>query len=408
MVIMRKRICCVLVVLWVICMISSCAEINQYKDLVVKTEFTTEELLTDFDYLWTTLEKEYIFFEILEQKGIDCCSIKAQTRELILRQNPDIYTYYKTLDQMFSQMHYLAHLNVLSPDQYQDVYQLYTANDDANSEWKRVVINKQSNTTYTKLLNNIPLTTGATSSSQARCTYDACRKSVLIRIPSFSGSFIIQDKEYILNYLNALDGKPVEHIIFDITGNTGGSDVYWRNNIVAPFGGTYHWTAWLYVRDTEVIRLFYFGRVPFEPICNLPETHPAPEFVESLNLTHFYYMEEDISSNPELGDNILLAKRWVVIDQNVYSAADSFADFCSKTGWATLVGRRTGGDGVGMEPVLIALPNTGLLVRFSAVAEENVAGQLNAASGTEPVFSSNRFQAPATTVYDLIDRIETN
>ena len=78
------------------------------------------------------------------------------------------------------------------------------------------------------------------------------------------------------------------------------------------------------------------------------------------------------------------ARRWVLIDGGVYSSADKFACFCRSTGWATLVGTRTSGDGMGATPVLILLPESGLLVRFSVMAGENPDGSINAAAGTAP------------------------
>lgn len=36
----------------------------------VKTEFTREELLEDFDAAWQIIQEDYIFMDILEQKGL--------------------------------------------------------------------------------------------------------------------------------------------------------------------------------------------------------------------------------------------------------------------------------------------------------------------------------------------------
>ena len=56
------------------------------------------------------------------------------------------------------------------------------------------------------------------------------------QIPTFNHTFVERDKNFFVDYLESLDGAEVEHIIFDITGNGGGSDYYWKENIVAPFG----------------------------------------------------------------------------------------------------------------------------------------------------------------------------
>lgn len=50
----------------------------------------------------------------------------------------------------------------------------------------------------------------------------------------------------------------------------------------------------------------------------------------------------------------------------VYSSAESFSIFCKESGFATLIGERTGGDGGGMDPVLFNLENSGLIVRMAS------------------------------------------
>ena len=52
----------------------------------VVSQFTTEELLEDFDYMWNFLEQEYLFFPVLEEQGIDIDNIKNNTREQITAQ----------------------------------------------------------------------------------------------------------------------------------------------------------------------------------------------------------------------------------------------------------------------------------------------------------------------------------
>ncbi len=186
----------------------------------------------------------------------------------------------------------------------------------------------------------------------------------------------------------------VSHIVFDITHNRGGSTLYWNENIVAPFGGSYTWDTWLYVRDTALTRCFFPIEQEYQPVDDLPEEHPAPEFVPELGLTDFCHHTEHLNSDATLPDNLLGAKRWMLIDDAVYSAAESFAYFCKKTGWATLVGTATDGDGLGVTPVMFDLPNTGILVRFSAQAGENPDGTCNAKSGTAPDYVCGRFEAP--------------
>lgn len=57
----------------------------------------------------------------------------------------------------------------------------------------------------------------------------------------------------------------------------------------------------------------------------------------------------------------------MLVDDGVFSSSESFAAFCKGSGWATLVGSYTGGDGIGIDPVMVTLPNSGMVVRFPAI-----------------------------------------
>ena len=58
--------------------------------------------------------------------------------------------------------------------------------------------------------------------------------------------------------------------------------------------------------------------------------------------------------------------------------------FCKETGFATLVGSRTGGSGAGSFPLWFALPNSGLLISYEAYYAFNDDGTCNQVVGTKP------------------------
>lgn len=53
------------------------------------------------------------------------------------------------------------------------------------------------------------------------------------------------------------------------------------------------------------------------------------------------------------------------MDGAVFSASEGLAAFAKSTGFATVVGERTGGDGLGIEPILAVLPNSKVVFSFS-------------------------------------------
>ncbi len=357
---------------------------------------TTEQLLEDYDFLWTALEENYVFFPILERQGIDIAAIQADTRNSIQNQEPDVSAFYQALSQMFLKCNYFAHLNVVSKDVYDSMARYYCAEGQEDSGWKDALEKENVRRFYENAPANASELTAPNSaaSETIHAEYDDQRKAMIITIRSFAQEKLQQDRQYLQDFFQSHAEDEVSDIVFDITHNRGGSTLYWNENIVAPFGGSYTWDIWLYVRDTALTRCFFPIEQEYQPVDDLPEEHPTPDFVSELGLTDFCHHTECLNSDATLPDNLLGAKRWVLIDDAVYSAAESFAYFCKETGWATLVGTATDGDGLGATPVMFDLPNTGILVRFSAQAGENPDGTCNAESGTAPDYVCGRFEAP--------------
>ena len=376
---------------------------NEFEEKV-KSQFSTSDLLADYDYLWETLEAEYLFFPVLEEQNIDIESIKKTTYEQIENMEPDLEQYYRVLDKMFLQMKYFAHLSLIDGHAFQIYQQFYNNQDSQDTGWRQTLQYEQTQHTYNNLLNTEFRIGKNVKLPEITTRYDENRKAVIFKIQSFDANLMERDMNFIQEYLDSLGKPEVEHIVFDITGNVGGSDYYWMNHIVAPFGENVTRTTTLYLKDSELSQK-YFGSYDLHPINEYTPFENLPKFVEQLGITHYIVSEDTIYGTEQLSDDVLNAKRWVLIDDRVYSSADSFADFCKSSGWATLVGIGTKGDGIGTTPILVSLPNTGLLVRFSAMAGANEKGQLNVLYGTYPDYYSDfkKKENPLNTVYRLID-----
>lgn len=409
---MKKLFCCILLLLLCVCSIFGCAEKIQEQGALetLKTEFTTEELLKDYDALWDILETDYLFLPELEQRGVDVDTIKEETRKQISERPMDVATFYVILEDMMRDLRGddwlgIAHLGLLDFQTYEILHQVYSK-EEVLGGWGNAVENLQTQKTYEKLSEELV----ASDKRYVRIEpiegrYDASRKMVVFRAASFYVTFEEEDGEFIQNYINTLDGAPIEHIVFDITGNVGGFKNCWMDTITSPFGGNYEWEHWWYLQNTDLTKSYvsYFESWESKPISQMPKTHPIPEFVWQLGLTHFIHTTEEFCWEGTLSGNALTAKRWVLTDNYSYSAADSFAGFCKDTGWATLVGRRTRGDGCATSPLYVALPNTGILVCFSAILAENASGDLNTLYGTSPDFYSDVHEKPMDTLYRLIE-----
>lgn len=93
---------------------------------------------------------------------------------------------------------------------------------------------------------------------------------------------------------------------------------------------------------------------------------------------------------------------WLLVSDSVYSSAEAFTVFCKDTGFAAIVGTPTGGDGIGIDPVYLALPHSGILVRFSALFGLNPDGSGNEEYGTTPDLLSPAGENPLVTALRAI------
>lgn len=183
------------------------------------------------------------------------------------------------------------------------------------------------------------------------------------------------------------ENKDAKNIIIDMQGNDGGATRAWLEGIVIPLLGEGIPPYYILrgVKSGELNQYFWGGANP--PTDESTETVDAvlkifPNFKEEVfsEFDAFSIQRNSISySDAGFKGNI-----WVLVDDGTYSAADQFAIFCKRTGFATLVGTETGGNGAGSAPYIFALPNSGLLVEYEAFYAFNDDGTCNAIVGTKP------------------------
>ena len=135
---------------------------------------------------------------------------------------------------------------------------------------------------------------------------------------------------------------------------------------------------------------------------------------EALSLIHIYpryseFPEEDkrglalareivTTIEPEDSGSVFRGRIWLITGQSVYSSSEAFAVFCRETGFATLVGQRTGGSNSG-GAILYELPASHLLIQFDVEYCLNGDGSCNMEMGTAPDIESDE---PLQTVLDII------
>ena len=127
----------------------------------------------------------------------------------------------------------------------------------------------------------------------------------------------------------------------------------------------------------------------------MPELHPIEELdLDGLpaleqddlkGITYYTSMYVGTSAGINYPDTPAFSgKFWLLVSPRVYSASEYFAVLCKDTGFATLVGQTTGGDGIGIDPMICVLPNSGIVYQFTTVYGLNLDGSNNEETGTEP------------------------
>lgn len=174
--------------------------------------------------------------------------------------------------------------------------------------------------------------------------------------------------------------------------STRGSETYFIENIVAPLANRkLSVENYCFVRGGEYCMDFYDNRFGLN---NIKQTktigqeklaHFPPEIPE--NFEHYFICDRTVLPKNPVG---FKGRIFLLVDRSVYSSAEAFACFCKYSGFATLVGENTGGDGLGIDPVLFPLPHSGFVLRFSSVLALNPDGTANEEVSTKPdIFIDN-------------------
>jgi C-terminal processing protease CtpA/Prc len=193
-----------------------------------------------------------------------------------------------------------------------------------------------------------------------------------------------KDQQNIINFIDNIKEYP--YLVIDIRDNGGGDDHFWEYNLVAPlinsklsienhvvFKGGKYINPFL----QEKLRILSCEEIP---ITKLPENKNYAKEIYS-NYKGFITWKREVSPLDKID---FKGKIYLLVNDGVYSAAESFAAFAKDTKWATLVGSNTGGDGIIFDPAIASMPNSGLVFSFSQVMGLNTDGTANEETHTAP------------------------
>ena len=350
---------------------------------------TSDQKTNDFEYLYTVLRDNYPFFGVAERKyGVDWLA-KHDEYVQRLRATADDTAYYRELNTILRELHD-GHLDFSPTIKYSKFKSVLDGLGPDFEPWSRAMHRDSVRAVYWEQLlakkdsRKKPVKEKSPSKpSSAQSYYNdtlLCNgKIALMRLSSLPYEKISADSLRIASFLSTI--SDADYLIIDIQGNGGGSELYWSRLVVSrliPKPITYFSTQ--IVRGGEINReyspAFFEKAEPLtEDVCRgLPD-----ELYDGT-----FYMRK-YSREIEAREPVAFrGKIFLLVDRKVFSSAGGWADFCKRTGWATVVGETTGVQGIGRDPIIISLPESGLLLRYPYCNGINADGTFNGEVGVRP------------------------
>jgi len=356
-------------------------------------QLTKEQKVKDFLYGYEILKDNYPFFGVRKREnGIDWLAKKKEyVTKIEITENDSAYI--SVLKNIFGDLKD-GHVNFNSTRfGNEGFYKLYknAAIDNPNyNKWVEVFENTKSRIDYwSDILKKSEKTTKAVKANKKEIRKSPLNYSDtlinngeigIMTILSFNGHFIDKEKVAIDSFYNQIEN--CKYLIINIQDNNGGSTKYWRNNIVERLlSDTVVYTSYPVIKDGPTNRHFYSEF--FDEAKLLKKTDSLERIPDELIKEKYYVNTENDTITPNNPINFK-GEIFLLVSKKVFSSSEGFAQFCKTTGWATIAGERTGGDGIGSDPALIMLPESGILMSFPCLVGLNHDGSLNSEEKTSP------------------------
>lgn len=334
----------------------------------------------DFDYAFDTLEKYYGLFyrnetyDFLKNRG-------AYKKEL-----KNIRTDREFFDRMNKILSGLedGHTNLLDSGEAYHIKETFSlANDNYPNSVNIDLINYLFGTkiSKTKIFNE--LFDKSLANTQNLTVQDINNDIGYLKIRSMidpESDAFADDLSLLKSYLKKSKNKKA--LIIDLRGNGGGNSDYTNAYLYPMLMGKKDFKdshEYILFRNEEVFK--------FDP--QYPELKNS---IKKIKKAEFKYMEENIpylnndkemmaeirknfshiifnranENAREFGDEYKFnGNLYLLVDRDVYSSAQIAAHVFRDNDFGTIIGEKTGGDGIGSTPAMVKLPNTKYILRFS-------------------------------------------
>lgn len=364
-----------------------------YGTAEVSKSLSMAERLDDLDYLYTTIEENYPYLEVNKRLyGVDWLKTKDQYIQKVKACKSD-EEFAQAIQLALGELHN-GHTHVLNRDYVIWMKEVYK-NFKESGYWQGMlydvldqplVSQRYGISKDTKVDNPLAQTSTETKRPANVSIADIKKGEIAyIKINQMLSFWEMDgDRKTIDHYLEGVKKYPA--LVIDIRGNGGGDSRYWSEYLVPKLiAKPYETQFYSFFKDGKDINAFFKAAQVFKmPLVKDLNTNQMKNLPKEVKKDFTYYGMSTLVVTPLKETLQFKGKIYLLVDEGVYSSAEAFAMFAKHTGFATLIGEKTGGDGLSSDPMLSVLPNSGLVIRYTKEMGTTVDGICNEEHKTLP------------------------
>ncbi len=287
-----------------------------------------------------------------------------------------------------------AHTRLLNEEEVSYIIDTYDKElSNSPNSWQNIILEKLNAPKVNKRykLDNTNLFTNEINNIMSRnviCADLIHGKLGYIYIPAMKQKSNRSVDEKIINqFLDKV--KKYNALVIDIRYNSGGDTSYWQEYLVPNLADRqYNSKTYNFYKDGVVSKEYIDFQVNNSDyhannVSNL-DTNVLKTFSNEIIENFKYYEETDTVIVPNNDSIKFSGNIYLLVNDYVYSSSEAFAIFCKQSNFATLIGSKTGGDGIGSDPWVEVLPNSGLVITFPKSLGVDELGVINEEFKTSP------------------------
>ena len=191
------------------------------------------------------------------------------------------------------------------------------------------------------------------------------------------------DQKLIKKYLKKIKNYPA--LVIDIRGNSGGDSRY-RTDFLLPsiIDNSYKVNYYNFIKYGPLNKKVISQEKYKTGVDEFLKSHDFDSETKDILNKFDYYNEYYLLVNKAEDSINYKGNIYLLVDGGVYSSSEMMVLFCKNAKIATVIGSKTGGDGIGTDPMQTYLPNSGFVLRYSKEIGVTEDGSINELDQTKP------------------------